>query len=85
MWQESGSISVGSVGNVARIRLQGLCSTHSTIMRVSIKYFFKLDAESCYNATIGNLVNKFNDLRLLQSCYIVAFVANTKPNARVYF
>lgn len=36
----------------------------------------KKDRKSCYNATIGTFVNKFNDLRVLQSCYNVAIVAN---------
>lgn len=38
---------------------------------IYLKCFLKIkkDAKHCYNVTIGKIVNKFNDLRLLQWCY----------------
>ena len=40
-------------------------------------FFFKKDETSCYIATKYTLVNIINGLSMLQTCYIVAFVAHT--------
>jgi hypothetical protein len=64
-----------SMGQESGFRLRGLHLYKFKYLNQF--FFFKKDEIVCYIATKYTLVNIINGLRLLHTCYIVAFVAHT--------